>query len=80
MQRVASGQETEGRGCRDGRGKASCATYSTNGWPLRGGVEPGEPVWSSAFADCDLVVFVVDATDHMHISAATIFLLELLGQ
>ena len=37
------------------------------------------PVWSSNFADCDLVVFVVDATDHTHISAATILLLELLG-
>ena len=83
---VASGRETEGRGWRDGRGEASGATDSANDGPLPGGVEPGArkrlPLQWSLFGarhstfNCDLVVFVVDATDH--ISAATILLLELL--
>ena len=37
------------------------------------------PVWSSAYSDCDLVVYVIDATNYTQISAATILLLDVLG-
>ena len=37
------------------------------------------PVWSAAYSDCDLVVYVIDATNCTQISAATILLLEVLG-
>ena len=37
------------------------------------------PVWSAAYSDCDLVVYVIDASNSAQISAATILLLEVLG-
>ena len=37
------------------------------------------PIWSSSYSDCDLLVYVIDATDCTQISAATILLLEALG-
>ena len=37
------------------------------------------PVWSAAYSDCDLVVYVVDATNCTQISASTILLLDVLG-
>lgn len=36
------------------------------------------PVWSGAYADCDSVVYVIDATNCTQISASTILLLEVL--
>jgi 50S ribosomal subunit-associated GTPase HflX len=37
------------------------------------------PVWSAGYADADLVVYVVDATNCTQISAATILLVDTLG-
>lgn len=37
------------------------------------------PVWNTAYSDCDLVVYVIDGSNSMQISAATILLLEVLG-
>lgn len=37
------------------------------------------PVWSSAYSECDLVVYVIDASISTQISAATVLLLEVLN-
>lgn len=37
------------------------------------------PVWNTAYAECDVVLYVMDASNCTQISAATILLLELLG-
>lgn len=37
------------------------------------------PVWSAAYSDCDLVVYVIDASNPAQIAAATILLVEALG-
>ena len=36
------------------------------------------PVWSAAYSDCDLVVYVIDATNCTQTSAATVLLLDVL--
>ena len=38
------------------------------------------PVWNTGYSDCDFVVYVIDASSCTQISAATILLLEVLGQ
>ena len=37
------------------------------------------PVWSAAYSDCDLVAYVIDASNPAQIAAATILLVEALG-
>ena len=37
------------------------------------------PVWNTVYAECDLVLYVVDASNCTQVSAATVLLLELLG-
>ena len=37
------------------------------------------PVWSTAYSECDLVVYVIDSSNSTQISAATMLLVEMLG-